>query len=376
LLFRFRVKFLLITSIDNLIKIYKMNYLYGKNYLALLMIAFSLQSIAGDGWRTSTVTAKLMLQTVASRQDQRTRILFDTDANNELDDQHALAYLLFNGDDFDVVGITVNATFNGGDIGEQYTEAERVMRLCDQFGKIPLIKGANGSFDEILPALSSKVFDGSEAVQLIIEQAHATQNDKLILLPVGKLTNVALALHKDPSIASKIRIVWLGSNYPDAGEYNLINDIPALNYILSLEVPFEMVTVRYGKPSGTDAVRASLEEIRTRMPGKGPHISEPVIGRHGGTFSSFGDYSVNLFEHIELHGDLPSRALFDMAAVAVVKNPKWAKLTQLPAPVYVDGAWKDQPGNKRNIGIWEFFDQQSIMKDFYSTMENIVPVKK
>ncbi|HAX96276.1 MAG TPA: hypothetical protein DCY35_07130, partial [Prolixibacteraceae bacterium] len=75
LLFRFRVKFLLITSIDNLIKIYKMNYLYGKNYLALLMIAFSLQSIAGDGWRTSTVTAKLMLQTVASRQDQRTRIL-------------------------------------------------------------------------------------------------------------------------------------------------------------------------------------------------------------------------------------------------------------------------------------------------------------
>jgi len=65
-----------------------------------------------------------------------------------------------------------------------------------------------------------------------------------------------------------------------------------------------------------------------------------------------------------------------MAALSFVKNPKWAKLTQLPAPVYVDGAWKDQPGNKRNIGIWEFFDQQSIMKDFYSTMENIVPVKK
>ena len=25
------------------------------------------------------------------------RVLFDSDANNELDDQHALAYLLFNG---------------------------------------------------------------------------------------------------------------------------------------------------------------------------------------------------------------------------------------------------------------------------------------
>ena len=39
---------------------------------------------------------------------QKTKILFDTDANNELDDQHALAYLLFNGQDFEVEGITVN----------------------------------------------------------------------------------------------------------------------------------------------------------------------------------------------------------------------------------------------------------------------------
>src|SRR4029453_2741022 len=40
----------------------------------------------------------------------RLRGLVDTDANNELDDQHALAYLLFNGRSFDVEGITVNAT--------------------------------------------------------------------------------------------------------------------------------------------------------------------------------------------------------------------------------------------------------------------------
>jgi purine nucleosidase len=28
--------------------------------------------------------------------DKRIPVIFDTDANNELDDQHALAYLLFN----------------------------------------------------------------------------------------------------------------------------------------------------------------------------------------------------------------------------------------------------------------------------------------
>jgi hypothetical protein len=37
-------------------------------------------------------------------------VILDTDANNELDDQHAIAYLLFNGQVFDVEGITVNRT--------------------------------------------------------------------------------------------------------------------------------------------------------------------------------------------------------------------------------------------------------------------------
>ena len=376
MLFRLRMIFLLFMPLFNFYKIYKMKYLFVRVCVSLLMIAFSLQSIAEERWLTSYVTNKQLDQTFESNQDQRIRVLFDTDANNELDDQHALAYLLFNGGAFDVVGVTVNATSSGGNIDEQYKEAERVMRLCNHFDKIPLIKGANGSFEDIRSSLSSEKYDGMEAVKFIIEQANATTNGQLVLLPVGKLTNVALALLKDPSIASKIRIVWLGSNYPDAGEYNLVNDIPSLNYILSLNVPFEMVTVRYGNNTGTDAVRASLEEIRTKMPGKGPKISQPVTGRHGGTFDCFGDYSVNLFEHIELHGEEPSRALFDMAAVAIVKNPAWAKYREIPAPVYYQEGWVEQPDNKRLIGVWEYFDQQSIMEDFYSTMENMVPVKK
>lgn len=350
--------------------------MHRKIQLAFLMFAIAFPGFPQDIKSMSRESSLAKSQGVQECQNQKLRILFDTDANNELDDQHALAYLLFNGDAFDVVGITVNTTFNGGNIDEQYKEAERVMRLCNHFDKIPLIKGANGSFEEIRTSLSSEKYDGMEAVKFIIEQANATANGKLVLLPVGKLTNLALALLIDPSIASKIRIVWLGSNYPDAGEYNLENDISSLNYILSLNVPFEMVTVRYGNNTGTDAVRASLEEIRTKMPGKGPKISQPVTGRHGGTFDCFGDYSVNLFEHIELHGEEPSRALFDMAAVAIVKNPAWAKYREIPAPVYYQEGWVEQPDNKRLIGVWEYFDQQSIMEDFYSTMENMVPVKK
>ncbi len=61
---------------------------------------------------------------------EKIRILLDTDANNELDDQHAIAYMLLNGGVFEVEGITVNRTNNGADIDEQAREAERIVELC------------------------------------------------------------------------------------------------------------------------------------------------------------------------------------------------------------------------------------------------------
>jgi inosine-uridine nucleoside N-ribohydrolase len=308
--------------------------------------------------------------------ENKVRVLFDTDANNELDDQHALAYLLFNGAAFQVEGVTVNATYNGGNIDSQYREAETVIRLCGAEGRFPLLKGADKDFASIRHSVNQPRFDGSDAVNFIIEAAKSPAAQPLVLIAVGKLTNVALAMQKDPAIASKIRVVWLGSNYPEAGEYNQDNDTAALNYVLASHVPFEMVTVRYGKPSGTDAVKVSREEIQKRMPGKGPHAAQPVTGRHETAFQTFGDYSVNLFEHIELYGTPPARSLFDMAAVAIVKNPAWAARQEIPAPVLVNGNWVERPSNSRKITVWENFNRNAIMKDFFRTMKKYRLVEK
>jgi purine nucleosidase len=300
-----------------------------------------------------------------------TRVLLDTDANNELDDQHAIAYMLFSGDVFDVEAITVNRTRGGGDVETQAAEAERVITLAGLRRVFPVFRGANGSFAEIAPHVGASDFDGAAAVNEIIRQAKAS-NARLTLVPVGKLTNIALALRKDPSISSKVRIVWLGSNYPEPGEYNQENDEGALQYVLDTTVPFEIALVRYGTPAGTDHVRVTREEIRARMPGKGPRVRPPVIGRHGGRFETFGDYSVNLFDHIEPSGSPPSRALYDMAAVAIVKNPAWAHSRRIPAPNLVDGKWVERPGNPRTITLWENFDREAILKDFYATMDRPV----
>lgn len=297
------------------------------------------------------------------------KILIDSDANNELDDQHALAYAFLNSDVFDVVGVTVNNTRNGDGIQGQYDEALRILKLFNLENTIPLLKGADKNYTEILPQINDSVFDGKPAVDFIISEAMKTDTGKLVLVPVGKLTNIALALKKEPAIADKIRIVWLGSNYPAPGEYNLDNDTTSVNPVIESGAPFEMVTVRYGEPSGTAAVAVTRDEIVNAMKDKGPVSREEISGRHGGTFNRFGNYSVNLFENAEMHGNPPTRALFDMAAVAIIKNPEWASKKEIPAPRLNGIDWVDRPENKNTIIIWENFNREAIVTDLFSLMQ-------
>lgn len=321
---------------------------------------------------------EISTEKVAVKSNQpKIKVIFDTDANNELDDQHALAYMLFSGTSFDVKGVTVNATSNDFDIQGHYDEAERVMQLCNLKGAVPLLKGAEGNFKEISENFDPTDYDGQEGVDFILEE---TKKDSIIIVAVGKLTNIALALKKDPSFAERTKIVWLGSNYPEPGEYNQDNDTISMNYVLNSDIPFEMVTVRYGEDSGTDAVAVTKEEINEKMPGLGPKAIEPITGRHGGTFETFGDYSVNLFEHIfnHIHEIIitPTRPLFDMVALAILKEDSWGDKKLTPAPIFINDEWVERPENKRKIVVWENFDKENILNDFYKTMKNPVLVTK
>ncbi|MBX2815922.1 MAG: nucleoside hydrolase [Saprospiraceae bacterium] len=302
----------------------------------------------------------------AEAANDRLPVIFDTDANNELDDQHALAYLLFNQAFFDIRAITTNATPSGGAIALHMEEARRIIALCDQEKSVHLVEGADQNFDDIRALMDEADYDGRPAVAKIIEEAHL-QEGKLVVIAVGKLTNVALAVAKDSSIVDKVRLVWLGSNYPEPGEYNQDSDTAALTYLLGENIPFELVTVRYGKPNGTDAVTVLQSEIEQKMPGLGPEITKPIEGRHGGLFTTFGDYAVDLFKHIDYYSDPPKRALFDLAAVAIVKEPGWAQKIEISAPRLVHNQWVDTQ-SKRKIIVWEYFNKHRILEDFYATL--------
>ena len=142
------------------------------------------------------------------------KLIFDTDANNELDDQHALAYMLMSGDVFDVKGITVNATINGKGIQGHYDEAERIMQLCNLKDSLPLLKGAEGNFKTISEDFDPDKYDGEEGVDFMLEK---TRKDTLIIVAVGKLTNIALAIRKDPSFCRTDKNHLVGQQLSRAG---------------------------------------------------------------------------------------------------------------------------------------------------------------
>lgn len=298
--------------------------------------------------------------------ENKMKVILDTDANNELDDQHAIAYMLFNQDFFDIRGITVNKTSNGGSIEKHVEEARRVVRLCGFNDEIRIIPGASGNYPEIRDSLDKETYDGHEAVEFIIDEARKSEGEKLVLIPIGKLTNIALALEKAPDIAGKVKVVWLGSNWPGEGEYNLDNDPHALIPLLRMnELEFEILTVRYGDPSGTWAVNLSVEEVRKIMKGLGPRV-EPVEGRHGGLFDCFGDYSVELYEKI---GD-DIRPIYDVCTLVLLKYPEYAGKLAAKGISFNGISWAEDGSQERTIIFRENFNKEKIIKEFIGTMRN------
>ena len=132
--------------------------------------------------------------------------------------------------------------------------------------------------------------------------------------------------------------------------------------------------VRGGKETGTAAVSSNRAEINSIMPGKGPLANKTVIGRHGDSFDRFGDYSVSLYNNIQTYDEAGTRPLYDMAAIAIIKDPSWAEKKEIPAPILVDGEWQERPDNPRKVFIWENFNKEAIMGDFFDRMENYVLV--
>lgn len=325
---------------------------------------------AGESQDVTITQTDLALSTDFNALKQQDLII-DTDANNEIDDQNTLAYGIGQGDVFNLKGITVCKTSNGGDINAHVAEAQRVVDLMDMTSNITVYTGATGDYNTINSDLANPTHDGYEAVDFIIsEAANYSSSNKLLIAALGKLTNIALAVDKDPSIVDKIKVIWLGSNYPLTGEYNFDNDTESVNYILGTNVEFEMCLVR-GNNDGADDVLMYVSEVDVALQDTGNIVSPAIAGRSGGTYDNIGDYLIRLFDDT----GATSRSLYDAVTLAVFKNPEWGTSTVEGAPSWNGSSWVTNPSNPRTITLWDRFDRDAIIADFYNVLRNPVYVE-
>ena len=105
--------------------------------------------------------------------------------------------------------------------------------------------GANGLGNVELPAPACAA-DPRFAPDLILELIHQYPHE-ITLVPVGPLTNIALALRKDPSIVGLVKEVVLmggsitGGNATAAAEANIYNDPEAARAVFEAGWPLTMV---------------------------------------------------------------------------------------------------------------------------------------
>src|SRR5580693_8927843 len=209
----------------------------------------------------SPIIILILLAAFALPASAARKIILDTDPGSD----DALAMMLaLNSPELDVRAITVvpgNVTATMG-----LNNALRMVSLANRCD-IPVAAGAqhplfqklitaefwhgkNGLANIELPPSKCKV-DSRFGPDLIIQMVHAAPHE-ITLVPVGPLTNIALAVSKDPSIVPLVKEVIImggsisGGNVNAAAEANIFNDPEAAQIVFQAGWPLTMVGLDVG----------------------------------------------------------------------------------------------------------------------------------
>lgn len=188
-------------------------------------------------------------------------------------------------------------------------------------GAVPFVHGDDGQGNTFLPPPQGKAVDKT-AAQFIIEQVMAAPSE-VTLVPVGPLTNIALALRLEPRIAQHVQeVVVMGGNAlcpgnaTPAAEANIHNDPEAADVVFGAGWPVTMVGLDVTeKVMMTDAQLASFSSM-----------NNPLAKHVGNVVPFYRDYfhKVDRINGIFIH---------DSSAIAYVIDPTLFKTKQWPVRV-------------------------------------------
>ncbi|MGC2197818.1 MAG: nucleoside hydrolase [Terriglobales bacterium] len=302
---------------------------------------------ASRSLRFTLVSAVLILLSMLALPASAARkIIFDTDPGSD----DALALMLaLNSPELDVRAITVVPGNVTAEMGLE--NALRMVSLANRCD-IPVAAGAhhplfqklitaefwhgkNGLANVELPASKCKV-DSRFGPDLIIQLVHASPHE-ITLVPVGPLTNIALAIEKDPSIVPLVNEVILmggsisGGNVNASAEANIYNDPEAAQIVFQAGWPLTMVGLEVGDKA-----------LFTRK-----YLDD--LGRTHGPINDFIFAVQKYLVGLSAQFGAPGSPMYDPSAVAVAIDPTLVKVQAMHVDVETRGEFTrgETVGNRR-----------------------------
>ena len=281
--------------------------------------------------------------------EKRARIILNTDAKNEADDQYTIVHALLT-PTFDFHGI-IPAHFGSikskTSLRDSHDEVMKILDLMNLKDRVRVEPGAEGSMpDEKTPMASA-------GARLIIEEGMKDDPRPLYVAFLGPLTDMAAALLMEPRLNERnICVVWIGGGqWPVGGrEYNLSNDIHAANVVMKSKVQLWQIPMSVYR-----MMAVSYAELMERVYERG------AIGKY--LVEQLIDW--NLRVHA---GPIEHRSLGDTPALSVILNPNGGISEWLPAPEFNSLMNYVHTGANRPIKVYHSIDVRYILEDFYAKL--------
>ncbi len=285
------------------------------------------------------------------RISSRRRVIIDTDAKNEADDQFAIVHALLS-PSLEVRGL-IAAHFgmsrSDRSMEESRAEIDLLLQLMGLEQQVTVANGApSGIPDEQTPR------DSAGAQLIIAESKLASPEEPLFVAFLGPLTDMASAILLDPGLVDReVVVVWIGGvgyggveSYPGV-EFNLRNDIAAANVVYDSGITVWQV------PSNVySQVSVSYTELEEKI---------------GGT-SKLADYLIN--QTVEWNRTywpepIESRSLGDSPAISLMLYPRGGNFRIVPAPRFgQEGHYL--PGSGHPIRVVESVDVRFLLEDMFA----------
>lgn len=287
-------------------------------------------------------------------EEKKVRVIMDSDAKNEADDQFALVHGLLS-PKLEHVGM-IAAHYGTGRHQDSMERSYREMEvILDKMGieKSGFIyRGA----DRPLPDPKTPV--DSEGARLIVREAMKEDSRPLYVCFMGALTDMASAYLLEPRIASRVIVIWIGGGaYPSGGpEFNLGNDIHAANVVFGSDLQVWQV------PKNVyEMMPVSLAELEYHVYPQGE------IGRY-------------LFEQLLEVAALPSSlkspfrtgetwVLGDSPSIGLLLYEHRFAFDWVQAPLVTQDMQYVQTGRFRPIRVYKRIDSRLILEDFYCKLK-------